>query len=251
MTVRDNRVIHAALLVLMACCPHIGHSDQGRISSYNSARYTHFYPLYLGASSTESTDVYCGAQFKVTAKPSGGLEKPAWISIEHAYPAKWMMDSLGCTGNREECRKDPDPHLRARFNHAEGDMHNMWPALGPLNSARGDRQLGMLDGEETRVVKIKNGPTFTCDFEQEGDVVEPRPIVRGNLARSIFYMCEEYDFAVPEGMMPVLRLWNKEDPPTRAEIRREREIGKVQGTRNRFVTEPMRADTLQCRQLSS
>jgi endonuclease I len=46
----------------------------------------------------------------------------------------------------------PTKAKRDRFNHAEGDLHNLWPALTNLNSARGKRLFGQLPGSETREV---------------------------------------------------------------------------------------------------
>lgn len=125
-------------------------------------------------------------------------------------------------------------------------MHNMWPALRKLNSSRGKRKLAEIEGEEPFPVEIGQ-KTFQCDFENNGEYVEPRPQVRGNLARSIFYMCSEYGFAVPKEMMPFLRAWNREDPPTPAERRRAEWIAEQQGTRNKFIDNPALGDTVKCK----
>jgi deoxyribonuclease-1 len=66
------------------------------------------------------------------------------------------------------------------------------------------------------------------------------------MARSIFYMCKEYGFPVDPDMLTVLKKWNRDDLPTRAEKARNDKIEKIQGTRNPFIDKPSRATKLQC-----
>jgi hypothetical protein len=111
-------------VLLLAIAPLLVLADQTKIPTYAAAG-NKLYALYVGTSASDSTDVYCGIRFKVD---SNDPKRPTnWLSLEHAYAADWMADLFGCK-NREECRKHPDPAKRARFNHAEGDLHNLWPA---------------------------------------------------------------------------------------------------------------------------
>lgn len=233
------------LVFLMGLTASAVWADQTTIRDYAETRTRHFYGLYDGVAAQDATDVYCGVRFTVSPSDSGtGYRGPGkWLNIEHAYPAQWMANSLGCL-NRKACPKDPD--VGERFGHAEADMHNMWPALAKLNSSRGQRRYAEIDGDTTMEVDIGE-TTFTCDFENDGVAVEPRPNVRGNLARSIFYMCKEYGFPVPKGMMPLLRKWNQDDPPTRAERARSELIAEIQGTRNPFIDDPELGDEVKCK----
>jgi len=156
-----------------------------------------------------------------------------------------MADVFGCA-NRTECRKDPVSTKKTRFNHAEGDLHNLFPAQINLNSARGRRLFGEIPGTETREVTVGTN-TFTCDFQRQDDVVEPRRIAKGNLAQGILYMCAEYDFPVDPDMLLVLKKWNKSDKPTVFERKRNDLIEQVKGTRNKFIDDPSQADSLTCR----
>jgi len=92
------------------------HPDQKGISSYAAAGKK-AYALYVDVIPQDSTDMYCGIRFKVD--PNDTKRPTDWLSLEHAYPADWMKDQIGCD-NRETCRRHPDPVQRARFNHAEG-----------------------------------------------------------------------------------------------------------------------------------
>lgn len=218
-------------------------ADQTVIANYAETRERHFYALYLDTAKRDRSDIYCGLLFDVEERSNGGYKGPEWLSLEHAYPAQWMANSLGCT-NRTECPLDPE--VGAQFDHAEADMHNLWPAVGKLNSSRGQKPFGEIEGETTKEINIWSS-SFSCEFENDGKIVEPRKIVRGNLARSIFYMCKEYGFPVPRGMMPILRKWNRDDPPTQAERKRADRIAGIQGTRNPFIDDPELGDTLRCR----
>lgn len=148
-------------------------ADQHVIDDYDDARDKHAYTLYVDASASQAADIYCGIRFKVNeADPA---KRPAdWLSLEHAYPANWIVKAVGCTAGRTACRKDADQTRRERFNHAEGDLHNLWPAHLSLNSARGDRLLGEIPGEATREVEAF-GRTFTCDFESQSGIVDASP----------------------------------------------------------------------------
>jgi deoxyribonuclease-1 len=156
-----------------------------------------------------------------------GLRKKAGLNVEHVYPASWMGNYLGC-GNREQCQGTSE-----RFNHMEADLHNLYPALAEVNRARSNYLFGMIGGEN-------HAPIALCDFEfdREIKIAEPRPIARGNLARSIFYMHVEY-------VVPILKQWNREDPSSCHEMRRNNTIEELQGTRNKFIDHPKLIEDLQ------
>ena len=64
--------------------------------------------------------------------------------------------------------------------------------------------------------------------------MEPRDDVKGNIARSLFYMHVEYDLPLM-GMKVTLKKWNRADPPGEHEHWRNERIFYLQGTRNRFI----------------
>lgn len=233
-----SRILFIALFSIQPC-----QAEQTVIANYAETLKQHFYALYLNAPKHDRSDIYCGLLFNVEERPKGGYKGPKWLSLEHAYPAQWMANSLECP-DRDECPLDPE--VGARFDHAEADMHNLWPAVGKLNSSRGQRPLGEIEGNTMKEITIGRDK-HSCEFENDGRIVEPRKIVRGNLARSIFYMCKEYGFPVPRGMMPILRKWNRDDPPTQAERNRADRIAEIQGTRNPFIDNPALGDALRCR----
>ncbi len=193
-------------------------ADQTQIPDYRTARGFHWTELYPNGGWT----LYCGEPFR---------DRSA-LSVEHIYPASWMSEYLDC-GSRKQCRRSSE-----RFNHMEADMHNLYPALPSINQARSNYQFGIIEGEAREFGE--------CDFERDNSarIAEPRPIARGNVARSIFYMHTEYGLPVPTEMVELLMQWNGEDPPSCHEMRRNNKIEELQGTRNPYIDHPGRVDEL-------
>jgi hypothetical protein len=69
----------------------------------------------------------CGIRFRIA--PDEPEERPArWLSLEHAYAADWMAEVFDCT-NRAISREHLDPAKKARCNHAEGHLRNLFPVV--------------------------------------------------------------------------------------------------------------------------
>lgn len=202
-----------SVFVAIAALPAYG--DQTVIPDYDTARDRFFYDqLYANGGWT----LYCGVRF----------EDRTSLNVEHVYAASWMKETAGCAGqSREECRQNSE-----RFNRMEADLHNLYPSLATINRARSNHLFGMIDGEAREF--------GDCDFERDNaaDLAEPRPIARGNVARSIFYMHTEYGAPIDERMATVLRRWHCQDPPSAQERRRNNVIEAIQGTRNPFIDNP-------------
>lgn len=197
-------------------------ADQTLIPNYDAAR-DHFFWKKLYP--TGGRTLYCNEQFR-THEP---------VNIEHVYAASWMARALGCS-SRTACRRHP--LHKVRFGHMEADMHNLFPAMAGLNSARSDRHFATIDGE--------SGPLPTCDFEVDkaAGTVEPHAEIRGDIARAIFYMHREYNLPIPFEMTAMLKQWHKDDPPSTEEIWRNDTIERLQGTRNPFIDTQSLADGL-------
>jgi deoxyribonuclease-1 len=102
-------------------------SSPPRNSNYATSRRDFFWTK-LYADGAQS--LYCDVWF----------EKGQRLTIEHAYPADWIATHHGCL-NRNEC---PIP----AYSFAEADLHNLWPAIGAINSSRGDKPYGEIPGNE-------------------------------------------------------------------------------------------------------
>ena len=119
----------------------------------------------------------------------------------------------------------------------EADMHNLYPVWQSLVLYRNGHPYGEIQSEDWRF--------SDCDFEWNGDVVEPRPIARGNIARAIFYMHAKYQLPVDPDMLRTLKDWNRKDPPSKQEKERNDRIEKIQGQRNPYVDNPSLAERIQ------
>ena len=202
------------------------HADQTGIKNYREARDIFWEELYQDG----ATSLYCGAFEK---------DRKGEINIEHIYPASWMKPAAKCEGqNRKNCRRNS-----TRFNVMEGDLHNLYPALKDVNSARGNLTFTIIPGTTNRF-NVVDAPS--CDFEKVDSTVEPAIVSRGEIARAIFYMNDEYGAEIgkngkqePE-LVELLTEWHCSDPVSPEEKRRNDTIEELQGNRNPFIDQPER-----------
>lgn len=171
--------------------------------------------------------LYCGYRFERDRK----IKQSKSVTIEHIYPTVKMMEQLGC-GSRMQCR-DSGNKLFARM---EADMHNLYPVWHALVIYRNGSQFGDVQGEEWRFED--------CDIEWQGGIIEPRPLARGNIARSLLYMHMQYGLQLESNMIKMLGRWNKEDPPSNQEIDRNDIIESIQGMRNPYIDDPTKVELL-------
>jgi|TARA_B110001454_G_C12515488_1_gene348713 deoxyribonuclease-1 len=118
----------------------------------------------------------------------------------------------------------------------EADMQNLYPAWQDASVARRNTAYGMVDGESWRF--------DNCDFERSLKVIEPRPLARGNIARSIFYMHTQYGLPIKKSLVDELKRWNKEDLPSKQEKSRNDRIEDIQGIRNPYIDDPSLIDSI-------
>ncbi|MGV6825761.1 MAG: endonuclease, partial [bacterium] len=135
-------------------------------STYLDTLPTFWRSLYPQGGST----LYCEYAFKPFDRN---------VNVEHVFPMSWVTRELRC-GNREQCRRSSD-----RFNQIESDMHNMYPSLKQVNRQRGAYAYDNIKGEQW---SFKG-----CDIEISQRRVEPAPSARGEIARAMLYMSQQYD----------------------------------------------------------
>ena len=188
-------------------------AEQTVIRDYNDARNNYFYDqLYIG---NTGESLYCGINRPIF--DNVGKHR----SLEHVMPADWMAEHFGC--DNRDCDN-------VEYKHAEGDLHNLWLAVKSINSSRRDHLFGEIDGEN----RFAYCPDFERTYGSSPAYIEPRNSVKGNIARSLFYMHDEYGFDL-KGMLPMLKKWNRLDKPNEHEHWRNDRIFKLQGTRNKFI----------------
>ena len=162
----------------------------------------------------------CGFSYRKNKKRSQRIE---W---EHVMPAWAFGHQLQCwqEGGRKNCKKN------AQFKKMEADLHNLVPAIGEVNGDRSNFSFAMLEGEP-RVYG-------QCDMEVnfKARKVEPAERVRGDIARTYFYMRDQYGVRISSKQEKLFNAWAKQDPVDDWEIKRNELIHQIQGNRNPYVT---------------
>ena len=157
------------------------------------------------------------------------------MHIEHSLPKSWW-------GSRE--------------NNAYKDLFHLYPADGPMNSAKGNLPLG-----EVNVISNTNGVSKTGmnGFSYySGKVFEPADEFKGDFARSYLYMSVAYENfgdamhnywnspMMNNNTYPVwqkwaidlLLKWHRQDPVSEKELARQEQVFQIQGNRNPFIDYP-------------
>ncbi len=208
-------LLAAALALSMPAC-----SAPEPPASYNETLRRFWGTVYADG----GTELYCGARFD---RRSGRQ-----LNVEHVYPMSWVTRELRC-GTREQCRE-----RSAAFNRIEADLHNLYPSRTDANQLRSSMAYAEIPGEQNAL--------RGCDIEvdQRSRRVEPRPAVRGEIARAMFYMQDAYGLPIYPRQGELLLRWHRADPPDAEERRRNDAIAALQGRRNPFIDDPPRADGL-------
>ncbi len=165
--------------------------------------------------------------------PRKNRERGKYIEWEHVVPAWafghtrkcWREKLEGCKKKGRKCCQDTDPVYRAM----ENDLHNLQPAIGELNADRSNYRYGMISGERRQYGKV--------DFEidRKNKVAEPRPEIRGDIARTYFYMEKTYGVKISDRQRKLFEVWNKQDPVDDWERERNQRISRIQGNLNPFI----------------
>ena len=218
-------------------------------SSFESAKNVARNGIYLD----HPVDLYCGCAYTPNKTKSGGVidasscgykprknkKRGKVLEWEHIVPAAYFGSNLTCwkTGNKK-CVRPAGKLLKGReccskvnpsFKRIEADLHNLAPAVGELNGDRSNLPYGIVFGEPRRY--------GSCDFAIGGKpkVTEPRPAIRGDVARVWLYMADTYNLKITAQQKAMFQQWSKDDPVDDRERARDRRIEGAQGNRNPFV----------------
>ena len=204
--------------------------------NFNNAK-THLVKIYTA--NPKQTTFYCGCEFVFDGKkgavdfskcgytPRKNEVRASRIEWEHVMPAENFGRHLQCwrDGGRKECKKD------ATFNAMEGDLHNLQPAIGEVNGDRSNYRYSQFTKEFTQYGQCQSA----VDFKERK--FQPRDEIRGMIARTYFYMQDKYNINLSNSDHKLMTAWNEMYPPEKWECDRNRQIEKIQGNDNRFITE--------------
>ncbi len=189
----------------------------------------------------QGKDFYCDCDYDLKSKqvidPSScGFKahssRGRRIEWEHVVPASiygrkiksWSEGDAACVDHGQMKRgRNCAREVSNVFRQMEADLYNLRPAVGELNRARANFSFGEVAGEARAF--------GACDFEVKNQLVEPRPAVRGDIARIYFYMDSRYPgFGIlPAEQIALFEAWHREDPLDEEEIQRLEALEDVQG----------------------
>jgi len=215
-----------------------------KISSFSKSKKILLKKIYKDRKIT----LYCGCKYSIKKKidwdscgfkPYKDKKRAKRLEWEHVVPAhafgksfkEWREGDIKCVnrkGKKFKGRKCATK-LNKLFKFMQADMYNLYPAIGEVNGRRSNYSMAIIEGESRHFGK--------CDVEISNRKIEPRPEIRGNIARTYFYMELVYPNRgiISRKNRKLFSAWNKSDPVDRWECERARRIEKIQKNRNQIL----------------
>ena len=150
------------------------------------------------------------------------------ISVEQIYDKRRLAQHFGCRSSRL-CENNP------QFADIRKDSHALFPVTRRAELDRRRTLFGDLPDTSTKNEK--------CGYKQSFQVFEPPASAKGDVARAMLYLHERYELPLL-GTLEMYQRWNREDPVTEEERRRNNVIEQQHGNRNPFIDEPDRAQSV-------
>jgi len=198
-------------------------------------------------------DLYCGCKYDEKKdvdfnscgyKPEKDNNRAHRIEWEHAVPAEafgqsfkeWREGDSNCVDNKGKSFKGRKcaEKVNLEYRLMQADMYNLYPAVGEVNGLRSNYSMAMIPGGQYRF--------GACKTKIEDRKIEPRPEVRGDIARTYMYMERAYPgHGIISGKNEKLfQAWDKADPVDEWECERASRIAKIQGNVNLVVDQACR-----------
>ncbi len=190
--------------------------------------------LYAGMEQT----FYCGCNYRDkkidkqscayrVRKDPARAARQEW---EHIVPAWAIGHQRQCwkQGGRKHCSKND-----AFFRQAEGDLVNLVPAVGEINADRSNFRYSVWSDNPAPMY----GQCQTIvDFKKRR--IQPRKAIRGSVARIQMHMHTAYGLRMSAQDRHLFCTWARAYPVNQWEMERQHRLVKLQGSGNRFVTDP-------------
>lgn len=237
--------VGAALGALLALVPVWSPGPASALESYAAVKRALFEQVFA----QERRTLYCDCPFDADRRldlgacgyvSPGGGERSRRIEVDHVVPASWLGQGRPCW-HKKICRDGRGKAFKGRkcclaidpaFKSAYQDLHNLRPTIGEVNERRSNYRFGLIDGERRAFGR--------CDVEIDKNTrsVEPRPEIRGDVARISLYMQATHGVRLSATQRRLFEAWHHGDSPDADEIRRNQMIGKLQGRRNPWIGGP-------------
>ncbi|RKZ85342.1 MAG: hypothetical protein DRR19_16525 [Candidatus Parabeggiatoa sp. nov. 1] len=243
------KLFNLYLCAILSIHVHAANSLPQIASSYSTAKEWLYSKIYNEHNKT----FYCRCDFNkdkeidltsCNVTPRQNPELARKTEVEHVVPAahfgkhrecwikEYCSDGKG-TGGRKCCQR-----IDFEFNKIYNDLHNLYPVIGEINRHRSNYSWNEIDGE-----KREYG---SCDIEIDSNlkVAEPPEYVRGDIARTYFYLEQTYNIPLSEeaqlieSQRQLFTKWSKNDPVDAWEWKRNKRIKVTQSNDNPFIILP-------------
>lgn len=208
------------------CFPDVDQYLPGYPCDSNSSHFPGIYSAYCWVPEKDVTQGECGNY----------QEEGDCFNREHIWPKSWF----GGFDNGQ---------------NAQSDLFELWPSDGYVNGLRGNLPYGYVIVSEDSYNSTSGaliGPCDTDPDDYQGDCFEPTDDLKGDLARSYFYLATAYwnlwdccDEAAVNGsdiktwQENMLREWHELDPVNKQERKRNQAIYENwQHNRNPYIDYP-------------
>lgn len=227
-----SRIISLAVALLFAPA-----ADALNLNNYHQNNFQQAKTFAAAINADAPGSFYCGCKIQWQGKkgipdlnscgyqPRKNANRAARIEWEHVMPAWEFGHQRQCwqEGGRKKCSKDPD------YRRIESDLHNLEPAVGEVNGDRGNFAYSQWNGSEKQYGQCE----MKIDFKLKQ--AEPPARARGAIARTYFYMRDQYNLRISRQQTQLFTAWDKLYPVTQWECERDQRIAKVQGNHNPYV----------------
>ena len=241
-----------AVRVLLCLLPTFAYANElvSRPNDVGPRNFNHAKKVLPRVYADRESDFYCACPYRgkemnlqaCGVKPRKQAARAQRLEWEHVVPAWtighqricWQTKINGKTGGRRHCaRTDPE------FLRAEGDLVNLVPAVGEINGDRSN--YGYSVWTNTPAPMYGQCQTIV-DFQSRA--IQPRPAIRGEIARIQFYMADMYRLRLSRQESRLFCAWAKQFPISPWEKLRDSRIVALQGNGNPYVQQ---ADTIKRR----
>ena len=233
-------------ILFLICFSHNSFSKNKTINNFSNSKkillkiYTNNpYTFYCGCSYKNKIPNLSSCGYKIY-KNKNRANRVEW---EHIVPASrfgkkfetWKYGSLKCITNGKKFKgRKCARKMNKKFRLIEADLYNLQPAIGEINQQRQNFKMSIIPGEKRNYGK--------CDFEVQNRFVEPSTNIRGDIARTYFYMADTYSnyIKLTKSELSLFLKWNNEDPVDEWECKKSKLIEKYQKNFNKFVVQGCR-----------
>lgn len=227
-------------LFLISCHTTFARGDDSYENGINNFRQAKIAMVNIFLNLDRPKTIYCGCDIEFPKrggykpdliscgyKSHGNESRAKRIEAEHIMPAWEFGHAMKCwiDGGRKKCESGD-----VLFMKMEGDLHNLYPAVGEVNGDRSNFKF-------TESVHNSNG-YGQCEMyiDRKRQRVVPPNRSKGIVARAYLYMSAQYGIKLDAEHINLFNQWNKKFPPSKNECKRNELIKTIQGNDNPFVT---------------